>query len=245
MNGFGDLNNDFSFMPVFNNMLYAATQNTVTGTRASETTEDQMKLFVVDYNDVSVKTWPKETAGNLAPTTLFGSRLKIPNGLAVDSNWIYVANTYNQSIDVYPIDATGNVLPTRSIKGSNTMLSYPVGIAVDGSYIYVTGDSRIGVFSKNADGNVAPVRLIQGSNTNLDGCNGIAVDASWNTVANQNYNTSTYSIFVFPMNATGNVAATRTIQGDNTNLSGSFGVAVDSTWIYVTNPSHGSIAVFP
>ena len=216
------------------------------GPESLETTEDQMKLFVVDYNDVSVKTWPKEEQPEIRrPRPCLGIGWKIPNGLAVDSNWIYVANTYNQSIDVYPIDATGNVLPTRSIKGSNTMLSYPVGIAVDGSYIYVTGDSRIGVFSKNADGNVAPVRLIQGSNTNLDGRNGIGVDASSNIVVNQNYNTSTYSIFVFPMDVTGNVTGTRTIQGDNRKLSGSFVFAVDLTWIYVTNPSHGSIAVFP
>jgi len=243
--GFGDPNNNLGFMLSYNNNLYAAKQNSSTGTQVWDVTELQAKIYVADYVDVGVKTWPRETDGNVAPTTLFGSRLKHPYGVAVDSNWIYVANQYNSSIDVFPINATGNALPVRSIKGNNTAFHYPSGVSVDGSWIYVLGYSSICVFPKNVDGNVAPTRLIQGANTNLSGTERIAVDSSWIYVTCYNFTPDTGSILVFPINATGNVSPTRTIQGANTNLSWPGGIAVDSSWIYVTNWFSDSIAVFP
>ena len=51
-----------------------------------------------------------------------------------------MANAYNDtySVTVYAALANGNVAPIRTIAGRSTQLSYPTGIAVDGSgHIYV------------------------------------------------------------------------------------------------------------
>jgi hypothetical protein len=145
--------------------------------------------------------------------------------LAVDGSWIYVANTSNNSIDVFPIGASGNVAPTRAIVGGLTTLNQPESVTVDGSWIYVANynHNSIDIFPLNATGNVAPTRSIQGGLTTFDQPEGVAVDASWIYVVNH----SNDSVDVFPIGATGNVAPTRSIQGGATTLEDPEGIAVN------------------
>ena len=52
---------------------------------------------------------------------------------------LYVSNTYGDSVTVYPISASGNTSPLRTIRGPKTKLRFPGGIAVDDSgRIYVS-----------------------------------------------------------------------------------------------------------
>jgi hypothetical protein len=100
--------------------------------------------------------------------------------VAVDANFIYVANSDNDSIDVFPIGATGDVAPTRSIQGAaNTTLDDPRGVAVDATFIYVANfrNDSIDVFLIDDNGDVAPTRSIQGGATTLDGPEGVTVGA--------------------------------------------------------------------
>jgi hypothetical protein len=173
--------------------------------------------------------------------------LNFPGDVAVDANFIYVANRVNNSIDVFPIGANGNVTPTRSIQGGATTLNIPNGVAVDANFIYVANANpanNIGVFPINANGNVAPTRSIQGPLTTLDVPGGVAVDANFIYVANFNNN----SIDVFTIGATGNVAPTRSIQGGATTLSLPLGVAVDARSALPASSRKnqpGSLLVFP
>jgi 6-phosphogluconolactonase (cycloisomerase 2 family) len=245
--GFGDPNNTFSFLVEFDNNLYAATQNSSTGAQIwqLQLAAATPTIYVADIDDVSVKTWPGKANGDVAPSTLFGSRLKYPQGVAVDEDWIYIANYNGRSVDVYPKNANGDVLPTRSIKGNSTTLFPPLSVAVDGTNIYVATGTEIAVYPKDADGNVAPTRRIWGSNTNILVARGIAIDANWIYVTVHNTSTGISSVLVFPIGATGNVAPTYTIQGANTNLAMPVGIAVDSAWIYVSNWANRSVAIFP
>jgi hypothetical protein len=98
----------------------------------------------------------------------------------VDASFIYVANSDNDSIDVFPTGATGDVAPIRSIQGAvNTTLDDPRGVAVDASFIYVANfrNDSIDVFLIGDNGDVAPTRSIQGGATTLDGPEGVAVGA--------------------------------------------------------------------
>jgi hypothetical protein len=56
--------------------------------------------------------------------------LDYPWGVAVDTNWIYVANYFGKVL-AFPINTVGNVAPARSIHGDLTSLFNPAGIAID------------------------------------------------------------------------------------------------------------------
>jgi len=163
-----------------------------------------------------------------------------PQQIAVDDHWIYVPNREHDSIDIFPIDATGNVAPTRSISGPTSTVDSPQGVAVDSNYIYVGsyGNDRILVFPKEADGDIAPSRSIQPTSGNV---NVVAIDSSWIYVTDL----LGHSLSVFPIGASGTVTPTRKISGPATTLGEIVGVAVDSHWIYVTNRTTQAIDIFP
>jgi hypothetical protein len=152
----------------------------------------------------------------------------------VDATWIYVANRNNKSIAVFPINASGDVAPTRLIQGANTTLDDPYGIAVDANYIYVANrnDRSIAVFPINASGDVVPTRSIKGPNSTLGIPWGIAVDENWIYVT-----IAGGLIASFPINTSGDVAPTRLIQGDLTSLYNPSGIAVIPSPITLTSPS--------
>jgi DNA-binding beta-propeller fold protein YncE len=57
--------------------------------------------------------------------------LNAPRGIVIDSNgFVYVANAKTPSVTVYANAATGNVVPIRTISGSNTGLNQPYGVAL-------------------------------------------------------------------------------------------------------------------
>jgi hypothetical protein len=92
---------------------------------------------------------------------------------------MYVANygtgsANNSSVTVYAAGAKGNATPIATIKGANTLLDQPLGIALDAAgRIYVANSAttsaqyRITVYAAGATGDVAPVVTISGSNTGL------------------------------------------------------------------------------
>ena len=75
---------------------------------------------------------------------------------------IYVASV-NNTVTVFALDADGDVVPTRTIAGSATLLSLPIDVAVDAaSNLYVgnrTG-SMVTVYAPDATGDVAPLRTL-------------------------------------------------------------------------------------
>jgi hypothetical protein len=100
-------------------------------------------VYVVDYNSGSptVYVYAAREHGNVAPVqSISGSRtgLLSPTSVAVDlEHDIYVTNLVTNfrrhiygSVTVYAAGATGNVAPIQTIKGPETGLLSPLGIAI-------------------------------------------------------------------------------------------------------------------
>ncbi|MDD2237201.1 MAG: beta-propeller fold lactonase family protein, partial [Kiritimatiellae bacterium] len=185
----------------------------------------------------AIGVFPLSADGDVAPMRLIAgdnTLLSSPRGLAVDTQYVYVANLSAGSVTVYPLDADGNVAPTRRIMGAGTLMSGPNGIAVDDQYIYVANyhNDSITVYEKTAESNASPVRVIQGAQTGLSWPEGVAVNDTSIFVTDMS---SPGEVKAFALTADGNVAPERTITGNNTGLFGPWGIAVDDQYLYVGN----------
>src|ERR1035437_3995314 len=226
------------------------------------------KIYVADdgpgaSGPGSVFVYPAGSKANAAPTaTISGTNtaLSYPQGIALDSSSnIYVADEGAVSVFVYSAGSNGNVAPTTIISGSNTELDTPEGIVVDSSLnIYVTDDGdgscdgteSVYVYPAGSIGNAAPGATISGGNTGLCYPYGIALDSSGNIyVADE----GAASVFVYPPLASlpsqpnyPNVTPIATISGNQTGLSGPYGIALDSNRnIYVADFSANSVFTYP
>jgi len=211
----------------------------------------------------SVFVYPAGSKANAAPTaTISGTNtgLSYPQGVALDSSKnIYVADEGAVSVFVYSAGSNGNVAPTTIISGSNTELDTPEGIVVDPSLnIYVADDGdgscdgteSLYVYTAGSIGNAAPGATISGGNTGLCYPYGIALDSNLNIyVADE----GAASVFVYPPLASlpsqpnyPNVTPIATISGNNTGLSGPYGIALDSSGnIYVSDYSANGVLTYP
>ncbi len=167
---------------------------------------------------------------------------------------IYVTNPVYaaQSVTVYPVSATGNSAPIRTISGGMTQLVAPYGIAVDAAgYIYVadflgTGSNSgaVEIYAPGASGNVAPVGYISGNATGMSEPAGVAI----NPLNGNIYvlNDGNYSVTMYAPGSTGNVAPIGKIAGSRTKITGQgFGLAFDPSGnLYISQDSNDSITVY-
>src|SRR5208282_321840 len=209
----------------------------------------------------SVTVYPMSSSGNAAPSIVIsGSNtgLNLPAGIAVDSHGkIYVANSANNTVTVYPAGLTGTVnqAPIATISGFNTELADPVGVAIDtNGLIYVLDDSEffgsssfppsVNVYPAGSSGNVSPSKMIFGSNTGLSDPTGVALDSS-----NNIYVVDSGTVLEFSAGSNGNATPIHTILATTTALDGP-GIAVDTAAnIYVAdgaqNDNAGTVTVYP
>ena len=226
------------------------------------------KIYVADdgpgaSGPGSVFVYPAGSKANAAPTaSISGTNtgLSYPQGVALDSSSnIYVADEGAVSVFVYSAGSNGNVAPTTTISGSNTELDTPEGIVVDSSLnIYVADDGdgscdgteSVYVYPVGSNGNAGPSATISGGNTGLCYPYGIALDSSGNIyVADE----GAASVFVYPPLVSlpsqpnyPNVTPIATISGNQTGLSGPYGIALDSNRnIYVADLSANSVFTYP
>jgi hypothetical protein len=220
-----------------------------------------------------ITVYPKQASGNVRPIEeIIGSNtgLSYPIAVAVDkSGDIYVVNYTGEvsgsghlgSITVYAPGATGNVSPTATIAGSRTALSGPQGIAIDpvNGEIYVSNEptgsdpaigsseeGSISIYARGSNGNVAPLARIHGSATELGDPFGLTFDDAGNLyVASVVSGSESDSVAVFAAGSNGNVAPTRIIQGNLTELSEPTQVALDSSLnMYVVNHAGKGVTVY-
>ena len=201
------------------------------------------RVYVQTINSGTIGTWPNWVSGDIPPETQI-TGVGQGGSIAVDDHWIYSVNQNNASIDIRPIDASGNVPPARSIQGANTTLKWPEAVAVDSLQIYVADfeNDSVDIWLLSADGNVAPHRSIKGANTLMGSPLGIAVHSLDIYVTSFSNGAR---INVYRINDNGNVAPNRSITGDLTTLNNSSGIAVDGDWIYVANRFNNDILVWP
>jgi len=222
--------NDAAITPAQTNLSGIATRN------------KQMAIFVANANSNSVTAYPQSSSGNIAPIVTFGDPSgQRPIAVAVDSNGnVYTPSIAENSVSVYAACANGSTMPTAptaSIRGPDTGLSAPDGIALDasGKNIYVTnssaGSSGLGsitVYPALSGGDVKPIATIGGAETELNDPKGIALDSGGNIYVS-NYGSSSVTIYPPLGDSTGTLdeGPTATITGANTGLDFPIGIALD------------------
>jgi len=151
---------------------------------------------------------------------------------------LYVIDQKTQAIEFYALDANGATAPTRSFTVANTA-PVPAGVAVDatGKIFVASGSAGVVQFDPGATGSptpratgAAPFKFI---------ASGLAVDPNGAVyLVGNSISTGRSSVLVFP-NALG--AVQRSIDGAETGLVGSVGVAVgaDGTTFVTANPQDG------
>src|SRR5262249_8872223 len=117
-------------------------------------------------------------------------------------------------ITVYPLNAQGNVAPTRVIQGPKTQLNHPglISVGEDRGELYVANnlDDAVLVFGPDANGDIEPLRVIKGAKTGLKEPRSVFYDSKNDELVVSNL--GNHSIVVFPRAANGNVAPLRTIR---------------------------------
>lgn len=205
-------------------------------------------LYVANFGSSTVTAFASGASGNVAPIATIGgamTHLDAPTAVTLDAAGnLYVANRFSSGSDpgavtVYPAGSNGNVAPTQYIRGGQTGVNYPVGIAVDpvtgNIFVANRNGNTITIYAPGTTGNVVPLATIAGSSTGLDVCGGLALDASQNIyVGNCN------AVNIYAAGTTGNTAPMSTIAGRKTKIEDTLSLALDSAAnVYVGNEGPG------
>lgn len=202
-----------------------------------------LALFVADNCAANVKLFALTDSGNIAPEAVIGSSAQIggPVGIGVSSSNIYVANSCNNSVTLYPIGSQGAGAPLTRIIGPSTSLNQPSGLATSpGAGVFWVANKTSNSLNEyplglglTGDNDIAPIARVRGSNTGLNGPDGIATDVFGNIyVANATAN----SVTIYSSSAIGNAVPMATISGALTTLNNPGSIAVDENGvIYVAN----------
>jgi hypothetical protein len=166
---------------------------------------------------------------------------------------IYVV--IRDSVLVFPLNASGNTAPLRTITGAQTGLSQPIGAAMDSQgnlYVANRNGSTVTVYPPLANGNVAPLRTLTATGMGAPEAVALAVGddvfvATCPTCAGDTPGGNT-GVFHFPAQAT---TSDYNIQGDGTDLSTPVGVALGDVLpasggqpLYVANSFGGDVVTF-
>jgi 6-phosphogluconolactonase (cycloisomerase 2 family) len=169
-----------------------------------------------------------------------------------------VENDIGDSIKVFSQDASGNTAPKRNLKVTHRAHTITVDEKREELFVSVNYPPQVEVYRKTASGNEKPLRVVTGESTRLADVHGIALDQKANELFVNNWgHISQYnvagsgrfeepSITVYPLDANGDTAPLRVIQGARTQLDwpGAMFVDSDKGEVYVTNSVGQSILVF-
>jgi hypothetical protein len=140
-------------------------------------------------------------------------------------------------ITVFPVGASGDVTPLRTLVGPSTTLVWPEGVTVASDQIIVCDafTHAIDFFPLAASGNIAPTRRIIGDQTEIDEtCIDVAV------VNDELYVMKFNELLVFPASASGNVKPSRRVTGFQVGQN----LAIDNNELYVTDMNAPGVFVF-
>jgi hypothetical protein len=200
---------------------------------ATAVDEEKGEIFITIQYPPKVVVYRKQAQGTEMPLrVLEGPRtgLSDAHGMVIDpqkkllfvSNWgnasdYRIAGSgkfFMPSITVYPLDASGDTPPLRTIQGPKTQLDWAAAMAIDSDagYIYLAndlGDSIVG-FKETDNGDVAPSRIIKGAKTGIKNPTGVAVDLKNKELWVSSLGNS--SATAYPLSANGDVAPIRTVR---------------------------------
>lgn len=195
--------------------------------------ETSQEMFLTVEHPPQIAVYRKTASGAEKPVRVMegpSTGLEDAHGiaLAIKNQWMFVSNhghTSNPqkpgggkfdppSITVYPLKASGDTPPVRTIEGPKTRLNWPAHMYMDEAQqeLYVANDvdDSILVFRATDNGDVAPLRIIRGPKTGLKNPTGVYVDPVNQEVVAANMGNHTAT--VYPRTANGDVAPLRTIR---------------------------------
>jgi hypothetical protein len=168
-------------------------------------------------------------------------------GTQVDKSGIYVTLAGNKVV-VFPLTASGNVAPSRTITGAATGLSLPIGMAMDSKgslYVANRTGSKVTVYPIGADGNVAPTRSLVDTAMKspqalvIDRADGVFVATCPNCGSSSGGATGMFHF------ANGSNAVDYFLRGANTGMTVPNGIGLDATSnIYIGNAFGGTVSVY-
>ena len=212
---------------------------------------------------------PKRIIGGL------NTKMEFNCGLYVDSTTGDIYSVNNDTIDtmvVFSRNARGNVRPDRELSTPHRTYGITVDEGDEELFLTVQDPPMVVVYHKYAEGEAEPIRVLRGNRTGLADAHGIGLDTKngWMFVANYGSSgvyadgggnfiggrndamipgSGTFklpSITVFPIKASGDTPALRTIQGPSTRLNWPGHIYVDQEHgeLFVANDADDSILVF-
>src|SRR5689334_14378961 len=113
----------------------------------------------------SITAYAPTAVGNAAPVrTIAGALtgLNYPEAVTTDTvnSELYVADFFGKAVRVFPLNANGNVAPTRTlIDGPNSQIGQvrmALADTVNNELIVVTGNNSIKAFPRTASGDAVP-----------------------------------------------------------------------------------------
>jgi len=169
-----------------------------------------------------------------------------------------VENDTGDSIVVFNHDANGDVEPVRELHVTHRGFAVAVDEDAQEIYLSVNNPPQVSVYRKTASGEEKPLRVLHGEHTRLADSHGIAIDLKNKLLFVNNWGSFTTegtisggrsdsaSINVYAMDAKGDAAPVRIIQGPKTQLNwpGTMALDPDTGDLYVANDNGQSLLVF-
>lgn len=201
------------------------------------------------------RTDPKRLIGGPKTDILFNTCIYID---PKNGDIYTVENDIGDSVVVFAEDAEGDVAPIRKLNVTHRAYGLAVDEEKDELFVSVQYPPQVAVYKKTASGNDKPLRLLEGESTRLSDSHGIALDTknklmfvnNWGNVSDyQSAGSGRYelpSISVYPIDANGDTAPVRVIQGPKTQLNWPGTMSIDPATgdLYVANDVGNSLLVF-
>jgi 6-phosphogluconolactonase (cycloisomerase 2 family) len=198
---------------------------------------------------------PKRRIGGLQ------TKIEFNCGLYVDPATGDIYSVPNDTVDTLVIfgrNAEGNVKPDRELRTPHGTYAIAVDEERQEMFLTVQHDNAVVVYRKAASGQEKPLREIDGPATQLEDPHGVVVDAKRKLMFVANYGNARTSernssgrfeppsITVYPIDANGDVAPLRIIEGDKTQLNWPANMAYnqEAGEMYVANDGGHSVLVF-
>jgi len=169
-----------------------------------------------------------------------------------------VENDTGDSIVVFNHDANGDVEPIRELHVAHRGFAVAVDEEKQEILLSVNNPPQVAVYRKTASGEEKPLRVLRGERTRLADAHGIAIDPrnkllfvnNWGSFTTETMTSGgrsdSASITIYAMDAQGDTAPLRMIQGPKTQLEWPGTMAFDPNTgdLYVANDNGQSVLVF-
>jgi DNA-binding beta-propeller fold protein YncE len=183
------------------------------------------------------------------------------SGLYVDEK---TGEIYSVSMDtednviVFPGGASGNMAPERMLQTPHRNFASGIDDEKGELFVSIQYPPKVVVYRKDASGSDRPLRVLEGPKTYLHDTHGLALDlkrklmfvGAWGNSSDPNVAGSGKiyppSINVYPLDAAGDTAPLRVIQGPKTLLDwpGAIVLDPDSGNLWVANDEGGNVIMF-